>query len=128
MINLLDIHIIFGHFVATQGHSWPPKSKLSQTNHVTTQKDRKRGRIPMKIVLEVTFKRFRSFWVISMCIRILLLLRLFWLVTFLVYGNCEFGAQNGTVHSCTLVWFPIQRRYCSNITKKKSYVRKICLL
>ena len=56
MINLLDLQFIFGHFVATQGHSWPPKSKLSQTNHVTTQKDRKRGRIPMEIVSEVTLK------------------------------------------------------------------------
>ena len=78
-------------------------SKLSQTSHVTTQNDCKRGRIPMEILLEVTFKRFRSFRAISMCIRILLLWRLFWLVTWLVYGNCEFGAQNGTVHSCTLV-------------------------
>ena len=51
MINLLDIHIICGHFVATQGHSWPPKSKLSQTNHVTTQKTTRGAEF-----------RWRQFW------------------------------------------------------------------
>ena len=56
-------------------HFWPfwgnlgpflsPNLNLSQTSHVTTQNNRKRGRISMEMVSEVTLNPLRSFWAIS---------------------------------------------------------------
>ena len=46
----------WGHFGTISGQFVAQNSKLSQTSHVTTQNDRKRGRIPMEIVSEVTLK------------------------------------------------------------------------
>ena len=46
----------WGHFGIILGQFVAPNSKLSQTSHVTTQNYRKRGRIPMEIVSEVTLK------------------------------------------------------------------------
>ena len=62
-------------FWAILGHFWPfqgnfglflsPNSNVSQTSHVTTQNDHKRGRISMEMVSEVTLKTWGhlgSFW------------------------------------------------------------------
>ena len=61
----------WGHFGTIPGQFVAPNSKLSQTSHVTTQNDRKRSRILMEMVSEVTLKTLRpfqalfcNFWVI----------------------------------------------------------------
>ena len=60
-----------GHFGTIPGQFVAPNSKLLQTSHVTTQNDRKRGRILMEMVSEVTLMTLRpfqalfyNFWVI----------------------------------------------------------------
>ena len=50
----------WGHFGTISGQFVAPNSKLSQTSHVTTQNDRKRGRISMEMVSEVTLNPLRS--------------------------------------------------------------------
>merc|ERR1712055_562621 len=50
-----------GHFGTIPGQFMAPNSKLLQTSHVTTQNDRKRSRILMEIVSEVTLNPLRSF-------------------------------------------------------------------
>ena len=55
-VILGNIGVILGPFWDHFGQFVAPNSKLSQTSHVTTQNDRKRGRIPMEIVSEVTLK------------------------------------------------------------------------
>ena len=63
------LHVIYECMSFFMGHFGPiwglfcvilaQNLKLSQASHVKTQKDRKRSRIPMEIVSEVTFKTFR---------------------------------------------------------------------
>ena len=50
-----------GHFGTIPGQFVAPNSKLLQTSHVTTQNDRKRSRILMEMVSEVTLNLLRSF-------------------------------------------------------------------
>ena len=52
---------IWGHFGTIQGPFVAPNSKLLQTSHVTTQNHRKRSRILMEMVSEVTLKTVRPF-------------------------------------------------------------------
>ena len=50
-----------GHFGTMPGQFVAPNSKLLQTSHVTTQNDRKRSRILMEMVSEVTLMTLRPF-------------------------------------------------------------------
>merc|ERR1712218_120981 len=54
----------WGHFGTIPGQFGAPNSKLSQTSHVTTQNDRKRSRILMEMVAEVTLNLLMSFGII----------------------------------------------------------------
>merc|ERR1712155_367393 len=49
------------HFGTIPGQFVATNSKLSQTSHVTTQNDRKRSRILMEMVAEVTLNPLRTF-------------------------------------------------------------------
>ena len=104
-------------------------------------------RIPMDIVSEVTFKRFRSFRAISMYILILLLLRLFdWsydqsMTT--VNSGHKRAPKEQKMHRiflsfnlrCAQLYVSLVSnlkailfKYQQFAFKKKSFVRKICLL
>ena len=51
----------FGHFGTIPGQFVALNSKLLQTSHVTTQNNRKRSRILMEMVSEVTLKTLKQF-------------------------------------------------------------------
>ena len=56
------------HFWSFWGHFWPfsfPEIKLSQTSRLTTQNDRKRGRILMGMFSKIDLHTFRPFQAIS---------------------------------------------------------------